>query len=74
MKSYTVAQLCIGSFMGGLYASTRDLEIMKKRAKVFSYNMSQLWRKIIDLTYPVIAMFSGKGMVLLCPEGLFMLI
>ena len=43
----------IGSFMGGLYCSTRDLENMKKRALVFSRNMSQLWRKIIDLTYPV---------------------
>ena len=87
----------IGSLMGALWAQTRDIEIMKKRAKKFSGNMSQLWRKIIDLTrvseccesstewwfrrfvlvsenhfltlldilqktYPITAMFSGKGM------------
>ena len=40
----------IGSLMGALWAQTRDIEIMKKRAKKFSGNMSQLWRKIIDLT------------------------
>lgn len=29
--------------------------------KHFSSNMSKLWRKIVDLTYPQTAMFSGKG-------------
>jgi len=52
----------IGSFMGALWAQTRDIEVMKKRAKRFSGNMSQLWRKIIDLTYPITAMFTGKGL------------
>lgn len=52
----------IGSFMGALWAQTRDIDVMKKRTKRFSGNMSQLWRKIIDLTYPITAMFSGKGL------------
>ena len=35
---------------------------MKKRASAFSVNMSLLWRKVIDLTYPIMAMFTGNGL------------
>ena len=52
----------IGSFMGALYASSRDIDVMKKRASAFSVNMSLLWRKVIDLTYPIMAMFTGNGL------------
>jgi len=51
----------IGSMVGALYATSRDLDTMKKSMSFFCSNMSKLWRKIIDLTYPQTAMFSGKG-------------
>jgi len=51
----------IGSLVGGLYAISRDSDTMKKSMAYFCTNMSKLWRKVIDLTYPQTAMFSGAG-------------
>ena len=51
----------IGSLVGALYATSRDSDTMKKSMQFFCTNMSKLWRKIIDLTYPATAMFSGSG-------------
>ena len=49
----------IGAFMGGLYADETDVGNMRERAAEFSAGMSKLWNKIVDLTYPYTAMFSG---------------
>ena len=50
----------IGSMMAALYASETDVGALRERASVFSASMSKLWNKIVDLTYPFTAMFSGS--------------
>ncbi|KAJ3228458.1 Neuropathy target esterase [Clydaea vesicula] len=49
----------IGSFVGGLYARENDAVSIYGRAKSFSNRMSSLWRKILDITYPFTALFTG---------------
>ena len=50
----------IGAFMGALYADETDVSKMRERAAVFSSSMAKLRNKILDLTYPFTAMFSGS--------------
>lgn len=50
----------IGAFVGGLYARENDHVSIFGRAKSFSNRMSSLWRKILDITYPVTSLFTGK--------------
>ncbi|KAJ3121209.1 phosphatidylcholine and lysophosphatidylcholine phospholipase [Nowakowskiella sp. JEL0407] len=49
----------IGSFVGGLYAKNNDYVSVLGRSKQFAGRMSSLWRKILDITYPVTSMFTG---------------
>jgi lysophospholipid hydrolase len=49
----------IGSFVGGLYAGNSDVVAVLGKLRKFSERMSSLWRQILDLTYPVTAMFTG---------------
>ncbi|KAJ3300010.1 phosphatidylcholine and lysophosphatidylcholine phospholipase [Borealophlyctis nickersoniae] len=49
----------IGSFVGGLYARENDHVSVYGRAKMFSGRMVSKWRQILDLTYPVTALFTG---------------
>lgn len=50
----------IGSFIGGIYAEECDGNLTLARARELAVDMNSLWKKIIDLTYPFTAMFSGK--------------
>ncbi|ELU16432.1 hypothetical protein CAPTEDRAFT_138805 [Capitella teleta] len=52
----------IGSLIGAIWADEVNVTRATQRAREFSFDMSSLWRKVIDLTYPVTAMFSGKFM------------
>ncbi|KAJ3022451.1 phosphatidylcholine and lysophosphatidylcholine phospholipase [Thoreauomyces humboldtii] len=49
----------IGSFVGGLYARDNDHVSVYGRAKMFAGRVVSKWRQILDLTYPVTAMFTG---------------
>ncbi|RKO92173.1 hypothetical protein BDK51DRAFT_35697 [Blyttiomyces helicus] len=49
----------IGSFVGGLYARDNDHVSVYGRAKMFSGRVVSVWRQLLDLTYPVTAMFTG---------------
>ncbi|TPX39635.1 hypothetical protein SeMB42_g06300 [Synchytrium endobioticum] len=49
----------IGSFVGGLYARENDHVSIYGRAKNFAGRTSSVWRQLLDLTYPVTALFTG---------------
>lgn len=51
----------IGSFMGALYAEEKSNSRMRVRAREWSMDMTSLFKKIVDLTYPVTSMFSGAS-------------
>ncbi|XP_063050901.1 patatin-like phospholipase domain-containing protein 7 isoform X2 [Engraulis encrasicolus] len=51
----------IGSFMGALYAEERSTSRMKARAREWAMEMTSMFAKILDLTYPVTSMFSGAS-------------
>ena len=51
----------IGSFMGAIWCEELSLTPFIQRAREWCLAMTSLWDKIIDLTYPVSAMFTGKG-------------
>ncbi|CAH1271623.1 PNPLA7 [Branchiostoma lanceolatum] len=60
----------IGALMGALWAEERNWRAVADRARGFFSNMTSIWKKLVDLTYPVTSMFSGgafnKGI-----EGVF---
>ncbi|KAF5352701.1 hypothetical protein D9756_005855 [Leucocoprinus leucothites] len=45
----------IGGFIGGLYAREGDLITSTARAKQFAGRMSNIWRILSDVTYPIVA-------------------
>lgn len=45
----------IGAFVGGLYAREGDLLSTSGRVKQFSGRMSNIWRILSDVTYPIVA-------------------
>lgn len=51
----------IGSFMGALYAEEKSNSRMRVRAREWAMDMTSLFKKILDLTYPVTSMFSGAS-------------
>nr|XP_039251816.1 patatin-like phospholipase domain-containing protein 6 [Styela clava] len=51
----------IGSFMGALWASHRDLSMVQSQTAIFSSEMGSFLPKIFDLTYPITSMFSGSS-------------
>ncbi|KAL2092636.1 hypothetical protein ACEWY4_012434 [Coilia grayii] len=51
----------IGSLMGALYAEERSTSRMKARAREWAMEMTSMFAKILDLTYPVTSMFSGAS-------------
>ncbi|KZT30963.1 patatin-domain-containing protein [Neolentinus lepideus HHB14362 ss-1] len=54
-----VAGTSIGSFIGGLYAREGDIISTSGRAKQFSGRMSNIWRMLSDVTYPIVAYTTG---------------
>nr|XP_061803823.1 patatin-like phospholipase domain-containing protein 7 [Nerophis lumbriciformis] len=51
----------IGSFIGALYAEEKSNSRMRVRAREWAMDMTSLFKKIVDLTYPVTSMFSGAA-------------
>uniref|UniRef100_A0A8D3BBZ8 lysophospholipase n=2 Tax=Scophthalmus maximus TaxID=52904 RepID=A0A8D3BBZ8_SCOMX len=51
----------IGSLMGALYAEDRSHSRMRMRAREWAMEMTSVFKKILDLTYPVVSMFSGAA-------------
>ncbi|KII93959.1 hypothetical protein PLICRDRAFT_36181 [Plicaturopsis crispa FD-325 SS-3] len=49
----------IGAFVGGLYAREGDIISSAGRAKQFSSRMSNIWRMLSDVTYPIVAYTTG---------------
>lgn len=56
-----IGGVSIGSFMGALWAQEEDLTRVTQLARQWSFNMTSLWRQILDLTYPSTAMFTGAA-------------
>ncbi|XP_075935857.1 patatin-like phospholipase domain-containing protein 7a [Anarhichas minor] len=51
----------IGSLMGALYAEDRSHSRMRMRAKEWAMEMTSMFKKVLDLTYPITSMFSGAA-------------
>ncbi|XP_073496672.1 patatin-like phospholipase domain-containing protein 7 isoform X1 [Phyllobates terribilis] len=51
----------IGAFMGALYAEERSFNRMKIRAREWCMDMTSVFKKVLDLTYPITSMFSGAA-------------
>ncbi|KAG8994279.1 phosphatidylcholine and lysophosphatidylcholine phospholipase [Tulasnella sp. JGI-2019a] len=49
----------IGAFVGGLYAKEGNLIATSARVKAFSGRMSNIWRILSDVTWPVVAYTTG---------------
>ncbi|CAH0384039.1 unnamed protein product [Bemisia tabaci] len=54
-----VGGVSIGAFMGGLWCQERDITTMTQKARDWSIKMTNVWRKLLDLTYPATSMFTG---------------
>nr|CAH7756569.1 unnamed protein product [Callosobruchus chinensis] len=55
-----VGGVSIGAFMGALWAQERNVTTVTQKAREWSKKMTQWWRQILDLTYPMTSMFSGR--------------
>ncbi|XP_030755536.1 neuropathy target esterase sws isoform X3 [Sitophilus oryzae] len=55
-----IGGVSIGALMGSLWCQERNITIVIQKAREWSKKMTQWWRQILDLTYPVTSMFSGK--------------
>lgn len=51
----------IGSLMGALYAEDRSHSRMRIRAREWAMEMTSVFKKVLDLTYPITSMFSGAA-------------
>lgn len=51
----------MGAFIGALYAKECNNYYVFKQAKRFSRKMSNIWLLLLDLTYPICSMFSGRA-------------
>lgn len=56
-----IGGVSIGAFMGALWAQENDLTKVTQIARNWSYVMTSRWRQILDLTYPITAMFTGAA-------------
>lgn len=55
-----VGGVSIGAFMGALWCQERNVTTLTQKAREWSKKMTQWWRQIFDLTYPMTSMFSGR--------------
>ena len=55
-----VGGVSIGAFNGAVYCEELRAEDMEPRVFSWCQDMSSLWKKVMDITYPITAMFSGK--------------
>ncbi|KAJ8680462.1 hypothetical protein QAD02_016249 [Eretmocerus hayati] len=55
-----VGGVSIGAFVGALWCMEKNITTTTQKAREWSKKMTQWWRQILDLTYPMTSMFSGK--------------
>ncbi|XP_066588208.1 neuropathy target esterase sws isoform X2 [Prorops nasuta] len=55
-----VGGVSIGAFMGALWCMEKNITATTQKAREWSKKMTQWWRQILDLTYPMTSMFTGK--------------
>uniref|UniRef100_A0A8C5DUN6 lysophospholipase n=1 Tax=Gouania willdenowi TaxID=441366 RepID=A0A8C5DUN6_GOUWI len=55
-----IGGVSIGSLMGALYAEDRSHSLLRIRAREWT-EMTSVFKKILDLTYPITSMFSGAA-------------
>ncbi|XP_046752586.1 neuropathy target esterase sws isoform X2 [Diprion similis] len=55
-----VGGVSIGAFMGALWCMEKNITTTTQKAREWSKKMTQWWRQILDLTYPMTSMFSGR--------------
>ncbi|XP_074028939.1 patatin like phospholipase domain containing sws isoform X1 [Leptinotarsa decemlineata] len=55
-----VGGVSIGAFMGALWCQERNITTVTQKAREWSKKMTQWWRQILDMTYPMTSMFSGR--------------
>ncbi|RXG56385.1 Neuropathy target esterase sws [Armadillidium vulgare] len=65
-----IGGVSIGALFGALYCQEKDLTIVTQKAREWSMKMTSKWRYLIDLTYPVVSMFTGAGFNKLISEAL----
>ncbi|XP_067087723.1 patatin-like phospholipase domain-containing protein 7 isoform X1 [Osmerus mordax] len=51
----------IGSLIGALYAEEKSNSRLRVRAREWAMDMTSIFKKVLDLTYPVTSMFSGAS-------------
>ncbi|XP_049326272.1 patatin-like phospholipase domain-containing protein 7 [Astyanax mexicanus] len=51
----------VGSLMAALFADERSYSHMKVRAREWAMDFSSIFKRILDLTYPVTSMFTGAS-------------
>ncbi|KAJ7389184.1 Neuropathy target esterase [Desmophyllum pertusum] len=51
----------MGAFVGAAYAESGDVTKMCQMVREWSLDMTSIFKKILDLTYPFTSMFSGSG-------------
>ena len=56
-----VGGVSIGAFMGALWCQENNITTFIQKARAWSHGMTSYWRQILDLTYPVTAMFTGAA-------------
>ncbi|KAF2359787.1 Cyclic nucleotide-binding domain [Trinorchestia longiramus] len=56
-----VAGVSIGALFGALYCLEKDLARVTQKARAWSMKMTSKWRLALELTYPIVSMFSGIG-------------
>lgn len=55
-----VGGVSIGSFVGGLWCMEKDMTSVTQKARDWSHKMTQWYRQLLDLTYPVTSIFTGR--------------
>lgn len=64
----SVAGVSIGSLIGGLWCQERSVSELNVKARTFASKMSQFWRHLLDLTFPVTSYFNGYGFNMVIEE------
>ncbi|XP_017029105.1 neuropathy target esterase sws isoform X3 [Drosophila kikkawai] len=55
-----VGGVSIGALMGALWCSERNTTIVTQKAREWSKKMTKWFLQLLDLTYPITSMFSGR--------------
>ncbi|XP_020809110.1 neuropathy target esterase sws isoform X3 [Drosophila serrata] len=55
-----VGGVSIGALMGALWCSERNITIVTQKAREWSKKMTKWFLQLLDLTYPITSMFSGR--------------